>query len=290
MIENSLGTLSEEDFKTRFESFMSIVEGLPTLPSILWEVQATLKNRNSGSEEIAYVIEQDLSLTGNILRLANSAYFGSGERFISVVDAVTRIGQREIERMVSSTLIVDTFSEMGQSMDYTEFWCHNIQVAEIVSLIADLNPDRTSMLTSEIYMVGLLHDVGKLLLDQYFAEEFILSRKYAEDHKISEVEAELTILGMEHGEMGACLMEYWGMSSQMVETIRYNHRTEKCPEEFRADAELISFSNVLSNAHCEGVLNEEIMQHPTLNLGEMDMKSLIKLLDTAKERGLTLVT
>lgn len=278
-----------EEFEERFKSLMADVEGLPTLPNILWEVQASMKNKANGSLEIAMVIEQDLSLTGNILRLANSARFGGGERFISVADAVTRIGQREIERMINSTLLIDVFSEMSRGMDYTDFWCHNIQVAEIVILIADLNPGKTSLISNEVYMVGLLHDVGKLLLDQYFQEEFFWVREYCATQGCSHAEAELKLLGMEHGAMGACLLEYWNLSPQMIETIRYHHCVENCPEEHRADAALIRFGNELLHAHEYGELSEESLKHPIFDMGEVSVEALGALIQSSKDRALTLM-
>ena len=136
---DSVNASTGRDFAAGFELIVASIDSLPTLPAILWEIQAALQNPRSGSAEISMVIEQDQSLTANILRLANSAYFGSSDRYVSITEAVTRIGLREIENLVSATLVVELFSELGEAMDETDFCCHNLQVAEAASFLTERN-------------------------------------------------------------------------------------------------------------------------------------------------------
>jgi putative nucleotidyltransferase with HDIG domain len=281
---------SSEDFATRFKLVVSSIESLPTLPTILWEVQAALHERQNGSVEIAQVIEQDPSLTGNILRLANSAYFGSATRYVSVVDAVTRIGMRQIGRLVNATLMIDTFSALENTLDYKEVWLHSLQVAEVSGLLADHNPDSTSLLSTDAYMLGLLHDIGKLMLDQYFEEDFAQSRMYVDEHGCPDAEAERSTLGMDHGEMAAELMEYWNLQSSLIESVRYHHNVEACSEEHRANAELISHADGIWHLYRGGELNEDALAHESFSLGDFDLEELLQTLKRAGERASALLS
>ncbi|MBN4046893.1 HDOD domain-containing protein [bacterium AH-315-P07] len=291
MSENGEGMDSSvESFPERFNSLLTGIDSLPTLPTILWEVQAALHQKQNGSTEIAQVIEQDLSLTANILRLANSAHYGSSNRFVSVVDAVTRIGLREIGRLVNATLMIDTFSGLENSLDYTEFWSHSLQVAEVAGLLADQNPDATSLLATEAYMLGLLHDVGKLLLDQYFAEDFKRSRAYAVEHNRSDSEAERSVLSMDHGEMAAGLLELWNLQPALIEAVRFQHNVEASDGDVRRDAELVCHADAICHLYLDGELNEDSLLHPSFSLEYVGLDGVIKLLEQTQERSAVLLS
>jgi putative nucleotidyltransferase with HDIG domain len=280
---------TSEQFEERLSAVLSTIQGLPTLPTILWEVQAALQDRDNGSAEIASAIEQDPSLTANILRLANSAFFGSSTRFVAVVDAVTRIGLREISRMVNAILLIDTFAGLENTLDYKEFWCHSILVAEVAGMLAEENPRSTSLMASEAFMIGLLHDVGKLLLDQYFEDEFSRSRAYAVENGCTDAEAERATLGVDHGRIAAELMEYWNLQGNLIESVRGHHNVAECDEEHRMSAELVRYADELCHLYDRDELTVENLAHDDLSICDEDLIGFKAILDRAKERALTLL-
>ncbi len=279
------------DFEAGFEAFLTSITGLPAIPTILWEIQAALHNPRSGAHEIALVIEQDASLTANILRLANSAYFSMGGRYISVTEAVTRIGLREIENLVSATFVIELFGEMGESFDQYDFCIHSLQVAEAANFLTEQNPEGSPFLSSEAYIAGLLHDVGKLILREYFADDFKRVSAYKTRHGCGDVEAERNTLGVDHGEIGARLLELWNLDEKLVEAVCWHHRVDSCCEEYRACPETVRYADSLCHLHQEGeiLILDTVFEHPFLGLETADAKSLLRIMDDSKERALLLL-
>ncbi len=278
-----------EDFAASLAATLSSIDSLPTLPAILWEIQAALQNPENGSPEIALVIEEDPSLTANILRLANSAYFGSGERYFSIADAVTRIGLREIEKVIHTTFVMDLFSELGESIDESDFCCHSLQAAEAASFLTGQNLESAPFLASEAYIAGLLHDVGKLILHEYFPEDFKRVSEYKARVSCGDEEAERQTLGVDHGEIGALLLESWNLDRDLVEAVRWHHRVDSCDEEHCTHAETVRYADSLCHLHQQGELVDTELDHPFLSLEGEEVESFVGSLDEAKERALMLL-
>ncbi len=277
------------DFTTGLESLLSSIDSLPIFPAILWEIQAALENPLHGSYEIAMVIEQDASLTANILRLANSAAFGSGEKYVSIAEAVTRVGLREIEKMVSAALVIDLFAEIGESRSETDFCSHCLQVAGAADFLTEKHLESSPFLSSEAYVAGLLHDVGKLILRTYFSNDFKRVAAYATQFSCGDAEAERQTLGVDHGEIGALLLEFWDLDERLVEAVRWHHRVDSCAEEHRACAETVWYADSLCHLHQQGEIPETEFRHSSLGLESADAESFIRNLDESKERARLLI-
>ena len=286
---DSMNAPEGRDFTAMFESVLSTIEGLPTLPAILWEIQAALQNPLNGASEIAMVVEQDPSLTANILRLANSAYFSSSDRYLFIAEAVARIGHHEIEKMVSATFVIDLFTEIGKSTDAADFCVHSLQVAEAADFLTERNPEGSPFLASEAYIAGLLHDVGKLILREYFPDDSKRVSTYRTMVSCDEAEAERHTLGVDHGEIGALLLEFWNLDENLVEAVRWHHRVDSCDEDHRAYAETLRYADSLCHQHEQGEIVDTGFEHPFLSLGSADAESFITNLDESKERALLLL-
>jgi len=268
-----------ENFPELYEDVFSSIDDLPTLPEILWELQGAIQNTQNGSLEIAIIIEKDPSLAVNVLRLANSAFFGAGEKFLSIKDAVTRVGLKEIERLARTVLVIDTFSNVAETMDHVLFWRHSLQVAAIAEFLADRNADHCTLIPEEAYTAGLLHDIGKLLLDQYFPEEFKKVRVYNDLIASTDAEAEQFVLGIDHGRVGAGLMEFWNLEENIVEAVRWHHAPDSAKAGQQADAELVRFADAIWHSRAQDKLDEAALEHPTFTLTPDDLEILSAKLD-----------
>lgn len=271
--------LKVENFPELYENEFSSIEDLPTLPEILWELQGAIQNPLNGSQEIAIIIEKDPSLAVNVLRLANSAFFGAGEKFLSIKDAVTRVGLKEIERLARTVLVIDTFSNVAMAMDHALFWKHSLQVAAIAEFLADRNSDRCSMIPEEAYTAGLLHDVGKLLLDQFFPEAFEKVCAYKDLIASTDAEAEKFVLGIDHGEVGAGLMEFWSLEGNIIDSVRWHHAPDSAEDGQKVDAELIRFADAIWHLRTQDELTDAALEHSLFTLTPDDLEVLMAKLD-----------
>jgi len=270
-----------DDFSSRYDAQMSIIESLPTLPDLVWELQAAIQSAETGTAEASIIVEEDPSLAANVLRLANSVAFGAGESFISLQAAVTRIGMNELECLANSILVIETFKEYGHSMDHKTFWGHNIEVACAAEALADRFAEDITLMSKQAFMAGLMHDLGKLVLDQFFPEDFAQVQAYAKKEHILDHLAERRILGMDHGEIFGRLIETWSFDDNIQEAVRYHHSAEQCDDAYVNDAELIRYADNIVHFRKNSIILDDAPTHQTFPMDLEEMSSLMVELDDA---------
>jgi len=205
------------------ETLMSAVRELPTLPSIAARVSAVARDPDSTPRDMAAVICQDQSLTANLLRVVNSAYFGFLRRISNVAEAINLLGYNEVVNMTFAVAVVREFEyASANGFDRSAFWTHSIAVATTSQVVAD----RARYPQSEAaFTAGLLHDIGKLILDQFFPEPFgEVMRRIRHDGMTSR-EAEESVLGVTHAEIGEWIARNWLLPELAIATIRHHHHS-----------------------------------------------------------------
>lgn len=232
-------------FRESFAMQLRQLDKLPMLPQMLWELEAAFQNPVMGAIEIADLIEKDLSLTATLLKICNSAFFRGSAEFVTVRDAVVRIGLRETRRLTRTMLLVDALSSAETTMDYAEFWRHGLLVAVAAEYLQEHAFRESPLLPDEAYLAGLLHDIGKLVLDQYFEPENDRVSAYEDEHRCPRVDAERAVLGTDHGYVGAELLELWGLPVNMIEPVRWHHAVDGAPEQWRAAARVIQTADTV---------------------------------------------
>lgn len=272
-------------FEERLDSLFLTVDQLPTLPEILWEIQAQLQDSRSAAIDVAFAIENDPSITTNVLRLANSAFYGFSERFVSIEDAVIMIGRREIERMVSATLLIDSFGDASGTMDYAGFWAHSLRVADAAEFISEIHYTVSPYAPSEAYLGGLMHDCGKLILNQFLPDDWAKAETYAKVHDCTDCEAERATIGTDHGEIAARLLELWASAPNLIEGTRYHHCISQSSPDFTANAELIAFADSLAHAYENDELPEEEIPHALYGLNASKAALLAGALEGASKKA-----
>ena len=194
---------------------LTVVDDLPTLPQFLFELGRAIQDESSGASDVAFIMEKDVSLTANVLKLANSAYYGTRGTIGSVQEAIARFG--EVGRLVTTLSVVQLFSSKESDFDYHQFWKHILMVGFSARVIAEMSM-ATNPFTEEVAFVsGLVHDSGVLLINQYFQEEFVQVQAAMESGEMRRHEAEMSVLGLDP----------WGsrgVSARAMELIRKRDR------------------------------------------------------------------
>jgi HD-like signal output (HDOD) protein len=218
------------------------IHELPTLPEVLFKVQALVNSDEGNASTLARITEQDPSLTTKILKVANSSYFGPvGQRISSLPLAVARIGFNEVRNIVTAISCIKQFSKRSNLLDYKTFWRHSLTAGYLTKIIADTAQIRCAAQDRQFFfLAGLLHDIGILIFDQFFHDEFEQIIDYALKKECSFLSAELQVAGKEtHQVVGSALLELWKIDPAVISGVRFHHYgLDKVPEFHRTIAQV----------------------------------------------------
>jgi HD-like signal output (HDOD) protein/DNA-binding NarL/FixJ family response regulator len=203
----------------KIEIMTSYVSSMLAFPFTVTKVLSLAESEKSGASDLARVIESDPVLSTQILKLSNSVLFASLNRRISTIkDGIVRIGFRETKRLVMSMSVMQLFDKSNPSLgfDRVGFWCHSLACA----IIAERLARRVGTVNSdEVFLAGLLHDFGIIVLDEFFPTLF---SKVLEDTANSGglfIEREKAILGIHHNDVLGELFSKWKLPDFMREGI-----------------------------------------------------------------------
>ncbi len=215
----------------RVEEIIDDIAGLPTLPSILENLNKLMMNPDTSANDVAELIQKDPAITSKILRVVNSSFYGFPRRIKTITHAIVILGFNTVKSIVLSTSIFEMFGEDEQEgglFNHREFWRHSIgcgAAARVISQKTDLSTEG-----EEFFIAGLLHDLGKIVLDQHLEEEFGKVLNYTREHDCLIVEAEEEVLDITHAELAAWLFDEWNLSESIIECAQYHHHPSRASD------------------------------------------------------------
>ncbi|MBU1342738.1 MAG: HDOD domain-containing protein [Proteobacteria bacterium] len=211
---------------------LSNIKNLPTLPMVANNVIQLTQNPDSTAFEIAEAISQDQSLASKVLKTANSAYYGFPRKITTINYAIVVLGLNNIKNIVLSTSIMEKFSTKAENslFDQKAFWKHSLLCGILSKKISEHMGIKNS---DEIFMCGLLHDFGKLILDSFFSDEFILALQLSKEKNITIMEAENKIFGFNHSGVGSLLLKKWSLPPSLVKAVEFHHYPNESLNAFR---------------------------------------------------------
>lgn len=214
----------------RLKDLISRGEDLPTLPTIVLQLHRVLDDPDAGVGEVAGIIEQDPALTARLLRAANSAAFArSSTAVTSVPAAVSRMGLNQVRAVCLVLAIVKAFGNRTGRLDHRVFWTHSATVAQIASALWDRVGIDPSITPDDAYVIGLLHDVGLLVIDQNFPVDFgvVLEARGNANTALWQLEEEH--LGVDHGAVAGLLLGRWSLPPFVAEAVSHHHHPGLAP-------------------------------------------------------------
>jgi putative nucleotidyltransferase with HDIG domain len=260
-----------EDFKKK----LAEIKEISTLPQVMVRMMEIITNENSSAADLAGEISKDASLTGKILKMVNSAYYGFYREIAEVSDAVVILGFNEIRRLSLAISVFDMFE--GHRL---EFWNHSFACAAMSDILA-----KERLLQDQgAFTAGLLHDIGKSILDQYFSDMFSAVQNLMQERSICAHEAEMELFGFDHAEIGYWLSERWNLPVTLSEAIRYHHQPEAA-EEMPELARIVHLADRLSLEFAEqrGEVDSRGGTLPELE-DDLEPEEKVELLSELEER------
>lgn len=197
------------------------IRELPTVPTVISQVLHAVDDADVAAARLAGMIEKDQTLTARVLRVANSPFYGFARKISTIDLAVVVLGLNTIKEIVLSLIVQKFFSRVTQkTFDVAGFWQYSVFCGAGSRLLARKLGYR---LAGEAFVGGLMHDVGALVLIEYFTSEFNEIRELQNFKNISMVEAERDVLDTDHCEIGAWLAQKWNLPEQLCRAIRFHH-------------------------------------------------------------------
>ncbi len=234
---------------------------MPSLSTTVGKVMEICSRVDASPNELNKVISLDPVLTGQVLKLINSAYYSLVNKVTSLTRAITMLGLNTVKNMALSTAIIKTVSGVKKSrvLPVSKFWAHSISVGVSAKLLAQAK-DIPVMEREEFFIAGLLHDLGKIPFGDEYAE--VIRVAGADQLPLIEVEREL--LGIDHQEVGLMIAEKWKLNEAISQCIGFHHDPQLAREGSRRQSAFVALGNMYSNIYDIGYAGDIYPSERTL--------------------------
>ncbi len=201
------------------------LDSLPALPAIAQKLLSLPLDTDEGEAKMLKLIAQDPLISAKLIGLANTSMFGSPIKVTSVNDAAMRLG---LTRIKSVTIGLATMSTLAKAptgkLKANDLWKHSMAITVAMRIIAKAMPARVRPLDDQLFLAGLLHDIGYMVLsylDNKTSDELHTRLGSQSDRTPLEIEQEL--MGVSHGEIGALVGQHWNLPEEIIAVMRYHH-------------------------------------------------------------------
>ena len=228
---------------------------LPEIPSIVFELNEVIANPLSSAEDIAQVVQRSPSLTALLLKIVNSPFYGFPSKIDKISLAVTLIGTREISGLALGISLLSLFNRIPKEiLSMYSFLRHSLACGIISRILA---AHKSIPQTEQLFVSGLLHDLGRLILYSYFPDESrnILSRARSSEMLLYEQETDY--LGCNHTHLVKHLLQQWKLPMVLENNVFFHH----CPKEAQQPqtAALVHLADIITNGLGIGTSGERFV-------------------------------
>lgn len=242
--------MSEAEAKSgdRENKIRRFIDRMPSLPTTVTKVLEVCNRPDTSANDLNRVISLDPVLTGQVLKLINSAYYSLPNHIGSLTRAIILLGINTVKNLALSTAVLGSMSreDSFHSLQMDAFWTHSLGVGVTAKALAT-HRGVESRMREEFFVAGLLHDLGKIPLNACYSQLYREALELAQEEKIPLNVAELRVLNLDHGEVGRMIGEKWQLNSELVELMAGHHRPEEMPPEVRPLAGLIGLADAYVN-------------------------------------------
>ena len=237
MNATSIPVVSNKQWRTvRFE-VLEKLESLPSLNSVVLEFLELSQREFFTAKDFEAVISKDQALVARLMKLANSGLYGRSRSINSIPEAVVLIGLESLKKIVFAVSTEGLTRRSLANYAYHQekgFWLHSLGVAQTSRVLTEASP-ACPLRSEEVYVAGLLHDVGKLVINEFLP---------AGDGKHVSRRMEIEAVGLDHSELAEYILRQWNLPESITACVRYHH-------DYKQAGEWVSAAAILSLA--EGI-------------------------------------
>lgn len=205
------------------KEYVQQITQLPTIPVVAQQILKLVHDERTSVDKLSNIIENDPPISAKILSVANSAFFGYKATTKTIHNAILRIGFTNVKDIAVGVSLMTVFEERGggpRAFDYQRIFNHSVTVGAIAQLISK---DLKLKFSDEIFMTGILHDLGYLVLNKYFPDTYMQVLGVFEKTK-DLLGAEESVFDFTHADIGAWLAEKWKLPESVLDAVLYHHK------------------------------------------------------------------
>ena len=276
-----------------FRKLQDYIDKMPSLSTTVTKVLEVCNQPNTSPNDLNKVISLDPVLTGQVLKLINSAYYSLPNYIASLTRAIIMLGINTVKNLALSTAILGSFNQEDsfQTLPMDQFWTHSISVGVTAKTLAARKGVPPAS-REEYFVAGLLHDLGKIPMNNCLAEEYTQIVELAALGQTPLRNAEITVLGFDHGVVGKLIAEKWQLSANITETLSFHHEpSEASPENLSLTA-IVALANIYANLYDFGSAGDPYPEGPaitfllkTLNITWQDMAAIRSTVSAEVEKA-----
>jgi HD-like signal output (HDOD) protein len=220
------------------------IDALPSLPSIVTEVLEVTGDPESSANDLMRAILPDQSMCATILKIANSAFFGLPREVSTVEKAVMVLGFDEVKNIVLGKAVFNSFKELNSTNreGIESFWGHCFNCGLAAKVLAE----RINLSPSELFISGLIHDIGKLAMLLSFPTIYSHLLLASEENWMENISKEKELFFISHDEVAYTILKRWLFPSQLTRAVGYHHRPEKT-ESFQLLAATVQMADIIAH-------------------------------------------
>ena len=254
------------------------ITSLPTLPGIITHITRMLETPNVTASDVGKEIAKDQVLSAKVLKLVNSGFYGFSQPITTIPHAMVLLGFNVVKTLVLTTSVLDM---MSQSM--IGLWEHSLACARTCGIISK-HLDMPE--PEEVSVSGLLHDLGKVVMQQNLTEEIDAVTKLVRDKDMLFYEAEEKVMGVTHANIGGWLLQKWQLRSPILEPISHHH--EFHPVRTNADrTAVVHLADILVRAEGFGFGGDRkvpVVSPEALNLLQLSVEDIQEIMHAMNDQ------
>lgn len=241
--------------QVKVQHIIQKIEELPPMPDVVVRLLEASRDPQGSMREMVELIRLDPALTGKVLKLCNSSYYGLPRQINTLNEALVYIGTDTLVNFILAGCLSSYYkqAQTGYGLERGELWRHSVGCAIASQRISQVENDPATK--NLAFTAGLLHDIGKIVLDEFVGEAKDEIDNVASMRDLSFEEAEKEVLGFSQTEIGYTLAKHWNLPQALLEAIRFHQHPENTVE-FPALVSQVHIGNVLSISFGIGLGND----------------------------------
>jgi putative nucleotidyltransferase with HDIG domain len=204
------------------QEILKEIEFLPAFNQTAQKALLLIKQDNYSVKELTDIIKFDAALTANILKVSNSAYYAKSKEIHDIGMALSFLGKDQLSSLLTLITSKEYFKNMmdGYEINQGELWEHNLSVAILAESLAHYEK---AIDKSVLFTAGLLHDIGKIILNVWIKKEWEKINHLVEHEGLDFLSAEKKVLGFTHAQVGGAVLKQWNFPNEIINAAKHHH-------------------------------------------------------------------